>query len=292
MDRIKGFIWIGISYILAFSVGFIAYFALIQAGVDTILSLFILDIIATIIVWAFGLAFRNSSFYDPYWSITPLVMVILLLIDKKAYGVTNIIFVLALAAWSLRLTINWATTFTSINVEDWRYVDYRNKSPKLWPIINFFGINMMPTLLVFAGLLPGLSMMIENTGFKPLSLIGTVVIIWGFLLELLADRDMHKHLATDVNHTICQVGLWKYSRHPNYLGEISIWFGIYFMLLAVNPSKFYLGFGAIAILALFVFISIPMMEKRQIKRRPAYIEYKKTTSMLLLWRKNNKCIDI
>lgn len=280
--RAKGFIWIGISYVVAFSLGFILYFLLISWQVDAVLSMFAMDVLATVIVWAFGLVFKNASFYDPYWSVAPHIMVILYMCHKSLFGIANIIFLAVFSLWSVRLTVNWALTFKSIDVEDWRYDGYRKNNPKLWHIINFFGINMMPTLLVFAGTLPALYMLETNSAFNVWTLLGALVIVLGFTLELFADIDMRKHLTSENSKSVCQVGLWKYSRHPNYLGEISVWFGVYFMLLAVNPAMFYLGVGALAILCLFVFISIPMMEKRQLQRRPEYAEYKKTTSQLLL----------
>jgi len=160
---------------------------------------------------------------------------------------------------------------------------YREKNPTfIWHIINFFGINFMPTVIVFAAFIPAISTVKANADFKPLSLIGAAVILCGATLELFADIAIHRHQSGKDKNCVCRSGLWKYSRHPNYLGEITVWYGVWFMSLAVCSNAWKLCGGSIAINLLFLVISIPMMEKRQLSRRPEYEEYRKQTSKLLL----------
>jgi steroid 5-alpha reductase family enzyme len=197
------------------------------------------------------------------------------------------IFLLVFAFWSIRLTINWIKTFGGLKWEDWRYRKYREENPLwLWHIINFFGIQMFPTLLVFTGLLPGIFLLAKPSGW--LSLFGDAVIVLGTLLEIIADHNLHAFLKENAAleiKPVCQKGLWNYSRHPNYLGEILVWFGVYFAFLPTNLDSWFFFFGAFLIFFLFIFISIPLMEKRQVSRRPDYATYQKTTSVLLFWPK-------
>ena len=78
-------------------------------------------------------------------------------------------------------------------------------------------------------------------------------------------------------------GLWKYSRHPNYLGEVSFWFGIYIFALASGSTSIWLLACPLVMFALFVFISCPMMDNRSLKKRPDYKEYMDKTPQLLFW---------
>jgi steroid 5-alpha reductase family enzyme len=84
--------------------------------------------------------------------------------------------------------------------------------------------------------------------------------------------------------------VWRYSRHPNYLGEASFWWGLFFIGLGADePGKWWwTGVGALAITAMLLFASIPMMEKRQLERRPeTYAAYKaRVPSPLLFWPRN------
>ena len=75
-------------------------------------------------------------------------------------------------------------------------------------------------------------------------------------------------------------GLWKYSRHPNYLGEILMWWGVALAVICAAPEKWYLGAGALANTVMFLTISIPMADRRQ-SRKPGFAAYKKQTRILL-----------
>lgn len=89
-------------------------------------------------------------------------------------------------------------------------------------------------------------------------------------------------LRTTTEKVTCRRDLWKYSRHPNYLGEILIWVGVYCSLLLTDYSLWFTFIGIIIMLFLFIVISIPMMEKRQVNRRSDYKDYQRKTSILLI----------
>jgi steroid 5-alpha reductase family enzyme len=77
------------------------------------------------------------------------------------------------------------------------------------------------------------------------------------------------------------VGLWSRSRHPNYLGEIATWWGLWLLGLAAGFEWWWTVAGALGITLMFVFASIPMMEKRLLRMRPEYASYRAKTPMLL-----------
>ena len=80
--------------------------------------------------------------------------------------------------------------------------------------------------------------------------------------------------------TFIRTGLWKYARHPNYLGEILMWWGVALAVISVYPSAWYLCAGAVANTILFLVVSIPMADNRQSKKE-GFAEYKAATRMLL-----------
>ena len=113
------------------------------------------DVAATVFVWIMGLVYKNVSVYDPYWSVAPPVMFTAWAIFKGCWTVPVILLLIAVWYWGIRLTGNWAYTFKGLGHEDWRYTRYRETQPPfLFHITNFFGLNMMPTVLVFACILP------------------------------------------------------------------------------------------------------------------------------------------
>ncbi|MDR3318266.1 MAG: DUF1295 domain-containing protein [Clostridiales bacterium] len=292
--KLGAYLIIGGCYAAACAVGWLVFLLLTperNGASDIVWGLLAGDAAATVIVWAFGLIFKNSSFYDPYWSLVPWLLILGVMIRYNLFRSANIVFLTVFGGWSWRLTINWAYTCTDLKCQDWRYVMFKEQNkPVMWHIINFFGINMIPTALVFIGTMPAVLMLLENADFAPSMLTGAAVIIGAVLLEVFADLAMHGFRRNNTDPAaVLKSGLWKFSRHPNYFGEISMWLGVYLMALPVIYDKWYMFAGFVLIAALFGFISIPLMEKRQTAKRAGYKEYIRTTSPLFplppkLWR--------
>ena len=266
-------------YLIAALVGFVVFHQL-KTVVPELWALFIADVIATVIVWGFGLAFRNVSVYDPYWSVAPPVMYATWAFYKGVFTLPVILLLVAVWYWGIRLTGNWALTFKGLAHEDWRYTRYReSQSPFLFQLTNFFGLNMMPTVLVFAAMLPGFGLFEGTATVNIWTWLGFALCLASATLQLIADTQIHRFRDCHSGQ-YCNIGLWKHGRHPNYFGEIQMWWGIWVMYASLNGFDWRI-LGAIAVTALFLFVSIPMMERRQMQNKPGYADYKKATRMLI-----------
>lgn len=282
-SKMKSILIILLIYLMATLLGIYVFNTLDNYSI--LLRLFGADVAATILVWVFSVILKNSSVYDPYWSVLPLVLFALLIAYEKSYNLTAFILFVPVCYWSLRLTANWGIMFDNLNVQDWRYDKYKMDYPRFWPLINFAGIQLMPTVIVFLAIIPGIIMVVpEYFGFTPelnvFTILAMLLSVTGPTLQLFADIQRYK-FAKKNRGKVCDIGLWKYSRHPNYLGEILMWWGVFFMLLSLDLSFWWTGVGAFLNNLLFVFISIPLMEKRQIKNKPDYTDYKKETGRLI-----------
>ncbi len=243
-------------------------------------GLFLADVVATVVVWGFGIVFKNVSVYDPYWSVAPPVILSAWAIYKNVFPVPVILLLVAVWYWGIRLTGNWAYTFKGLAHEDWRYTRYREtQSPFLFQVTNFFGLNMMPTVLVFAAMLPGLGLYEKGLEANLLTWIGLIVCLSSTTIQLIADTQIHRFRKAHPGE-YCRVGLWKHGRHPNYFGEIQMWWGVWVMYVSVRGFD-WLILGPIAMTILFLFISIPMMERRQLQNKPGYAEYQSRTRRLI-----------
>ena len=270
--KILSIIIITIIYIIASIIGIIIYNKL---SYSNIINIFIADVIATIIVFIFSLIFKNSSIYDPYWSVAPIVIITPLFIINNI-TITSILILIAIWYWGVRLTTNWAIFFTNLSKQDWRYNKYKNSTKKLYPIVNFFGIHMMPTILVFIALIPAI-IGVEYNVINIFTIIGFIICLIATTIELIADIEMYNYRKN--NKGLIRVGLWKYSRHPNYLGEILMWWGIAIIGISIT-NNYYLVIGAILITLLFITISIPLADKKQSKKE-GYKKYREETRSLL-----------
>ena len=270
---------IAIVYLIAFFVGYLV-FTRLKGDMSELWALFVADVVATVVVWFFGLVFKNVSVYDPYWSVAPPVMFTIWAIYKSVFTLPVILLLIVVWYWGIRLTGNWAITFKGLAHEDWRYTRYRETlSPFLFHITNFFGLNMMPTVLVFAAMLPGFGLFESTETANMLTWLGFAICISAASLQLVADTQIHRFREEHPGQ-YCNVGFWKHGRHPNYLGEISMWWGVWTMYASVYGLD-WLVLAPVAMTALFLFVSIPMMERRQLQNKPGYAEYRKNTRMLI-----------
>ncbi len=139
-------------------------------------------------------------------------------------------------------------------------------------VIDLVGIHLVPTLQVFLGMLP--VYVVATRAGRDLGWLDAVALVVGLVavaLELVADRQMHRFLRSREPGQVMDRGLWAWTRHPNYLGEITFWLALALFGLAADPSTWWWVFaGAAAMLALFLGVSIPLMEQRSLERRPAY----------------------
>lgn len=281
LSRPVSFFIVVLAYAAAL-IGGIIVFNFFRGFSAPLVSFFAADIAATVIVWALGLIFKNASMYDPYWSVAPIALIISFVCFSQTIDLTDILFTFLFLLWGVRLTLNWAVGWSGLGQQDWRYTMLRNQRPRLWFLTNFFGINMMPTLFVFFGMIPAFYSVMQGSGANVISFIGIAVCIAAVLLEMFADRQMRTFKSDAANRgKNIRSGLWRYSRHPNYLGEISFWWGIWIIQISILDI-WWTVFAPLAMTVLFVFISIPMMEKRLLKSKEGYAEYKKATSMLML----------
>ncbi|MBQ3711927.1 MAG: DUF1295 domain-containing protein [Bacteroidales bacterium] len=266
-------------YIIAAAAG-VFVFKRSVAVMPEVLALLLADIAATVVTWGFGLVYENVSVYDPYWSVIPPVVFTIWAFYKACWTLPVILLLVAVWYWGIRLTGNWAHTFKGLAHEDWRYTKYRESQPGLFfHLINFFGLNMMPTLLVFACMLPGLGLFEADAPANLLTFLGFVVCLFSATIQLVADTQAQRFRLANPGQ-VCNVGLWKHGRHPNYFGEVQMWWGVWLMYASLCGFD-WLILAPIAMTALFLFISIPLMESRQLQNKPAYAEYRKNTRILI-----------
>lgn len=243
------------------------------------------DLAATLAVFAFSVANNNSSFYDPYWSVAPVMAALWLTLGPGAerdLDARQLLVLTAIGFYGVRLTFNWARGWTGLGHEDWRYVDLRNKTGKLYWLTSFSALHVFPTIMVILGCLPLHAALVEPAGaLSWLDGLAFAVTIAATLIETIADEQLRTFRRNKQNEgAICDVGLWSWSRHPNYFGEIGVWFGLWLFGLAAG-APWWTVFGWLTMVGLFLGASIPMAEKRSLSRRPQYAEHQRRVSMLI-----------
>jgi steroid 5-alpha reductase family enzyme len=249
-------------------------------------DLFAADVVATLVIFGFSRAFRNSSFYDAYWSVLPPLFAIYWYLVNAAAGVDPLRALLVIALvwlWGIRLTANWAVHWGGLTHEDWRYPIVRARAGRAELWADLFGLHMFPTFQVFLASLPIYAVM--TRGQAPLGwldALAAVVTLGAILIETIADLQLRAFIKRKQPGTFITSGLWAWSRHPNYFGEIGFWWGLMLFGLAAAPDQWWWVVpGALTMTAMFAFASIPFMDQRSLERRPGYAEHMRRVSAIV-----------
>lgn len=238
---------------------------------------------ATVVVFVFSRAVNNTSMFDAYWSVAPpVVAVYLVTVAEPGVPGTRQALVLGVVfLWAIRLTANWARGWPGLDHEDWRYVEMRTNGHPYW-LQSFFGLHLVPTVEVYLGCLPLVPALTRGT--EPVGVVDVLALLLGLAavtLELVADEQLRRFNRTKAPGDVCDVGLWSWSRHPNYFGELCFWWSLFLFGLAAAPGYWWTIVGAVSITVMFAAASIPMLEKRSAARRPAWADYARRTSILV-----------
>ncbi len=182
--------------------------------------------------------------------------------------------------WGLRLA--WHIYRRNRNKpEDYRYQTCR-KEWKNFYLRSFLQIYLLQGLLLFLIVSPVLLInQSQFIDFRLYDFVGLAVWSIGFYFESVGDKQLRQFISNPANKgKIMDQGLWRYSRHPNYFGEVTQWWGIFIFTLSV-PLAFVTIIGPLTITLLILFVSgVPLLEKKYAGRKD-FEEYKKRTSIFI-----------
>jgi len=191
----------------------------------------------------------------------------------RALLVSALVFI-----WGLRLALHIGLRNRGKG-EDARYRKWREEWGKYFVLRSLFQIFILQGVLLLVISLPVVrAITAPDAPFGIMDLLGAAIWLMGFLFEAVADWQLLQFKKVpDSKGRIIMTGLWQYSRHPNYFGEVTLWWGIYLIALAV-PGGWMTVIGPMTITALILSVSgIPMLEKKYEGNRE-FDEYKRRTS--------------
>jgi steroid 5-alpha reductase family enzyme len=281
----KQTLWVFLAvYFFAALVGGLIMLYGLNQNYNMILVTLISTVSMTLVVFIFSNVVKNASLYDPYWSVIPIIIVLEWIFIYKNFSLNVILLLVAILVWGMRLTYNWWKNWDGFKHQDWRYTKLHDQAPKIYFLTNLMGIHMIPTLVVYLQLINAHDVILNNT-FNLIFLIGLLISLSAAVIQFIADKQMYDfRMNPNKDKKVIDSGLWKYSRHPNYLGELMFWSGIYLMYFSDKKVIDFHLIYPITMIMLFLFISIPLMEKK-LANREGYTEYRKIVSMLLPYRK-------
>jgi len=166
--------------------------------------------------------------------------------------------------------------------EDYRYAAWRKEWGSTVYIQSFLQIYLLQGVLLYLVVMPVLFINDSRGGsLGLLDLAGCAMWIMGFLFESIGDAQLAQFIKDPANKgKLIQSGLWQYTRHPNYFGEVTQWWGIWLIALSVLGGWMSI-IGPLTITFLILKVSgIPMLEKKMAEK-PEFAEYSKRTSIFI-----------
>jgi steroid 5-alpha reductase family enzyme len=273
MSKSRSLALVGVAYLVAVGVA-AAWLAWGPATGKLWLDTLVADVLATLVVFLFSRVYRNSSYYDAYWSVMPPLLTFYWW-SQAGPGVDQLrcwLVAVLVTVWAVRLTANWVYGFPGLHHEDWRYLLFRERAGSWEFVVDLVAIHLIPTVQVFAGMLP-VYVCVTHGGddIRWLTVVALAVGLATVAIELVADVQLHRFVRDRHSGEVMDRGVWSWSRHPNYFGELSFWFALALFGVAASPSDaWWLFAGSLAMLGMFLGASIPMMETRSLQRRPGY----------------------
>lgn len=232
------------------------------------------------LIFFLALVFKRNDIADISWGTSFILIVLLTLFLTNSNSYKFLIILVLVLIWGIRLAVRIFIRNRG-RKEDFRYKKIREETKGLvFYVRTFLQVYMLQGLLAVVVCLP-----IIVTGFykSPLSLISVLgVFVWviGFFFESVGDYQLDKFKKNENNKgKVLQTGLWTYSRHPNYFGEITMWWGIFLISL---PSLWVITFLSPLVITLLItkISGIPLLEKHY-EGNLEFEEYKKHTSVLI-----------
>lgn len=235
-------------------------------------------------VWyLYGLKIKDMSIADVAWGLGFYMLALFLLIASPERTVIQIVMTAQVTVWGLRLAYHIDRRKRG-KPEDWRYAAWRKQWGRWHAARSYFQIFMLQglLLLIIAAPLFVAAYPSDNPpAFGFVQYIGLLIWGAGFCIEVAADRQLKTFLlGRHKKDAIMTSGIWAYSRHPNYFGEMAQWWGLWVMVIGLPYFWFGIS-GPLLITFLLLFVSgVPLLE-RKYKHNKAYQQYAKQTSMLL-----------
>jgi steroid 5-alpha reductase family enzyme len=238
--------------------------------------------------WLASVAKRDVSIVDSVWSLLLLAAALTYACVHAQEMPRTTLVLLLVTIWALRLAVH-ITLRSWGEPEDRRYqaIRARNQPGFVWK-----SLYLVFALQGFLAWIVSLSLLAAVSGTQALGWLDAVgVALWigGFLFESIADWQLTRFKAAPSNHgKVLDIGLWRYTRHPNYFGESLVWWG--FFLIALSAGGWWSIFSPVLMSVLLMRVSgVTLLEQNIVERRPAYRAYIQCTNAFFPGPRRGQC---
>ncbi|NPV66298.1 MAG: DUF1295 domain-containing protein [Anaerolineae bacterium] len=237
------------------------------------------------ILWLISLAIKDSSIVDIFWGFGFVVVgATYFALTPDGFGTRKLLLLALVAIWGLRLSLHIG--YRNIGKgEDFRYAKWRQEHGASWWWMSFFRVFLLQGVILWVVSIPLLAAQWSATpaNLTFIDYLGVIVWIIGFAFEAGGDWQLMQFKRNPANKgKVLNTGFWRYTRHPNYFGDATQWWG--FWLIAAAAGGWWTVYSPLIMTFLLVRVSgVALLEKSLKETRPAYREYMETTPAFFPW---------
>lgn len=243
-----------------------------------------------LILWMISIPIRNVSIVDLFWGIGFILACCIYFVLTDGYMPRKTILTGLVCIWGLRLSVHLCFRNRGKG-EDFRYQEFRRKygSNRYW-WISLFQTFLLQGVLMWLVSVPLLGAQYDapHTGLNAFDFAGIFVWLTGFVFEAGGDFQLAQFKKDAENKgKVLDKGLWRYTRHPNYFGDASVWLG--YACFSMAGGSYVPVLGSFLMILLLIKVSgVALLEKTLMDSKPGYAEYAKKTSAFLPWMPKKK----
>jgi steroid 5-alpha reductase family enzyme len=236
--------------------------------------------------WLMSLAREDASIADILWGVGFIIVAwVSFFLNGDSFPGRKILLVSLVTLWGVRLAVHIALRNRGKG-EDPRYRAWREQYGEKFKIVSLFKVFLLQGLFLWVISLGAQYGQFHRSPwhFTAFDVIGACVWAVGFFFEALGDYQLTVFLRNGQNKgKVLDSGLWRYTRHPNYFGEATMWWGIFLVALSAENAWWTVASPLLITYSLLKVSGVTMLEAQMIKENPEYKSYIERTSSFLPW---------
>jgi DegV family protein with EDD domain len=237
------------------------------------------------ILWVVSILIKNVSIVDLFWGAGFVITAVFYFLSTQGENPRKILLLSLVTLWGLRLSgyLSWRNIG---KCEDFRYREFRKKydENRYW-WVSFFQTFLLQGVLMWLISAPLLGAMFYREQPFPGIFDFAAILFWiiGFIFEAGGDFQLAKFRSHPSNKgKVLDTGFWKYTRHPNYFGDSSVWWG--YGLFCVAAGSYFPVLGSVLMTAVIIKVSgVALLERSLSDQKPQYKDYIERTSAFIPW---------
>jgi steroid 5-alpha reductase family enzyme len=241
--------------------------------------------VAMTALWLLSLALKNAGIVDIFWGLGFVLLAAVYFVAADGFAGRKLLVLALVAVWGLRLSgyIGWRNRGKG---EDYRYARWREQAGERFWWTSLLQVFLLQGLLMWVISMPVLAAQSadEPDSLTVVDFLGTAIWAVGFFFEAVGDWQLARFKSDPANAgKVMRSGVWAYTRHPNYFGDATQWWGLY-VIAAGASDGYWTLFSPVLMTVLLLRVSgVALLERAQVRTKPQYADYIESTSAFVPW---------